>query len=158
MKQVNAMTDQLEDFANDLADDFEKVKDAFSRKNWKAFCQEMQPILQKAEDLGMTTKGTAEKIYNKSREETVDFYIRAAHFAADATKSFAEQAQKMGKKCSSKAKNFFSALKDFAMTVFKETKALVHNLAHEAHKQGKSFVEKIGDAGKDLFAKMRNKN
>lgn len=157
MKQVHATIDQLEEFANAHANDIEKAKDAFSKKNWKAFCQEIQPVLTKAEELGMTTKGTAEKIYNDVKKEADDFYVRASHFAADATKTFADNAQKMAKNCSSKAKEFFSSLKTFAMTVFKETKKLVQNLAHEAHKQGKSFVEKIQDAGKDLFSDIRKR-
>ncbi len=157
MKQVNATAEQLEEFVKDHANDFEKAKDAFSQKNWQAFCKEMQPVLKKAEELGMTTKGTAEKIYSEAKKETDGFYIRASHFAADATKSFSDKAQKMAKNCSTKAKEFFSSLKTFAMTVYKETKKLVQNLTHEAHKQGKSFVEKIQDAGKDLFTNIRKR-
>lgn len=157
MKQVNAITDQLEEFANDHVDDLEKAKDALSKKNWKDFCKSIKPVLKKAEELGMTAKGTAEKIYNDAKQETTEFYIKASHFAADSAKSFADNAQKMGKKCSSATKSFFLNLKEFSMTVYKETKTLVQNLAHEAHKQGKSFVDKLKDSGKDLFSKIRKR-
>lgn len=157
MKQINTVKEKLEKFVKDHADDLEKAKDAFSKKNWESFCKSIQPVLNKAEELGMIAKGNVEKAYHHTKKETADFYVKASHFAEDTKKLYKDNSEIIEKTCNNDAKLFFSDLKKFSTTAFKDTKMMAQEIAHEAQKHGKPFIEKIKDSGKDLYDNIRKR-
>lgn len=157
MKKRNTLKDKLEKFVKDHAEDLKKAKEAFSKENWEKFCKIMQPLLKKAEDLGITAKGNAEKIYSKTKQGTADFYVKASHFAADAKKLYADNADVIEKTCNDEAKEFFADLKEVSTDVFKDTKIMAQEIAQEAQKHGKPFLGKIRANVKELLSKLCKK-
>lgn len=157
MKQLNKITNKLEQFVKDHSGDLKKAKDAFSKKNWEDYCKTMQPVLKKAEDLGMLAKGNVKKLYSHTKEEAVDFYKKASHLAKDAEKLYADNADEIKKTCSDEAKEFFSDLKKISTDVFEDGRVMAQEIANEAHKHGKPLVIRMLDCAKAILAKICNK-
>ena len=137
MPNTEKTISQFEGFMEANSSNLEDAKEAFFHKDWKLFCQTIKPILQSAEDLNMMTKGTASQVYNSAIQSGNNVYIKASYLAAENTKSFVENAQKMSKHCGENTKLFFDDLKKLSLNVFKSTKDLIHKATHEAHTQGK---------------------
>lgn len=158
MKKQNTLKNKLEDFVKDHADDLKKAKEAFSKKNWESFCKIMQPLLKKAEELGMLAKGNAKKIYSKTKQGTVDFYAKASHFALDAKKLYTDNADIIEKTCNDEAKEFFADLKEISIDVFEDTKIMAQEIAHEAHKHGKPFIVRMISCIKNMLSRICKKS
>ncbi len=157
MKKTNTSKDKLESFVKDHADDLKKAKKAFSQKNWENFCKTMHPLLKKAEDLGLLAKENAEILYNKTKQGTADFYVKASHFAKDAKKLYTDNADVIEKTCNDKAKEFFADLKEISTDVFEDTKIMAQEISDEAHKHGKPFLKKIKNKLKNILNRLCKK-
>lgn len=150
------VVEQFEEIANSEQENMQNAKKAASQKDWKSFCKSMKPIISKAEEFGLVVKGTAVQIYNEGRNEASEYYVKASNLAAKTCKSISENFVKVRKKCTEAVKSFWDAVKDLAVNVLKATRPLIHKITHDLHEQGKSFVEKVKEVGKNLFS-SRNK-
>lgn len=138
-------------------ENLEKAKKAAKDSDWKKFCKSMKPIISKAEELGLVVKGTALKVYDDTKEFAAPYYAKAAEFTAKTAKSLSDKFQTVRARCTELAKSFWDSIKTLANDVSKAVRPVLSKMVDSVQEAGKSFVDKIKDTTKDLFASDKQK-